>query len=322
MLASRTLLPDLQHEAADDRRRRPRWSARSSCRSSSRSRRRSTRRPQASSSTALVTVTSSRSFSFAQSSSKRVRIRNRAGIRCFSASSSRKLTSSGFAAVDRLRDPVPLLVRGEVGAEEEDLQVAVVVRPRRRTRRAAPAPRRACPSPWRRRTAPRCRPGRSPPSGSSLELLRVAGQGARSRPRRAPPRRAASGRRGRATCGSPSPSPARSDRRPPCGSARASASSRPRCPCGAAATSSSRLARPSSVASALALSPVRLARATMSSACSRASLRRSRYSASSSSASSRCRSRLLDVLRRSSRRAPRARREICGNANFAAARAS
>ena len=50
-----------------------------------------------SSSIALVRVTSSRWFASSQSSSKRLRIPNSAGIRCFSASSSRKLTSSGFA---------------------------------------------------------------------------------------------------------------------------------------------------------------------------------------------------------------------------------
>ncbi len=55
----------------------------------------------------------------------------------------------------------------------------------------------------------------------------------------------------------------------------------------AAASSSSRLARPSSIESAFVLSPDFFARATMSSACSRASLSRARYSSSSSSASSR-----------------------------------
>ena len=50
-----------------------------------------------SSSTALVTVTSSSLFSSAQSASKRLRMRKMTGIRCFSTSSSRKLTSSGSA---------------------------------------------------------------------------------------------------------------------------------------------------------------------------------------------------------------------------------
>ena len=50
-----------------------------------------------SSSTALVTVTPSRLFSLAQSESKWRRIRKRTGIRCFSSSRSRKLTSSGSA---------------------------------------------------------------------------------------------------------------------------------------------------------------------------------------------------------------------------------
>ena len=97
-----------------------------------------------SSSTALVTVTSSRLFSSAQSSSKRRRIRKITGIRCFSASSSRKLTSSGSAPSTELADPVPLLGRGEVGAEEEDLQVGGLVDRVGELRRAARGPRRAC----------------------------------------------------------------------------------------------------------------------------------------------------------------------------------
>ena len=71
------------------------------------------------------------------------------------------------AARDRLRDPLPLLRRGEVGAEEEDLQVVIGGDASANCAELLAGPRRARPSPWRRRTAPRCRPGRSPPSSSS-----------------------------------------------------------------------------------------------------------------------------------------------------------
>ena len=218
---------DLQHQAPDDALVDARSRARSCGRSAARSRRRPRSTTSGSSSTALVSVTSSCLFSSAQSSSNRSRIRKIAGIRCFSASSSRKLTNSGSAPETARGDPVALLGRGEVGAEEEHLQVAVlgdrvgelaelladlvelavllgdaeqgVGVDARDLLHYRPPP--GC----------RCRPGR------------------RSRPRRAPPRPAASGRRRRATCGSPSRWRARSGRRPPCGSARASAASRPRC---------------------------------------------------------------------------------------------
>ena len=188
----------------------------------------------------------------AQSSSKRLRIRKRAGIRCFSASSSRKLTSSGLGAGDRLRDPVPLLRRGEVGAEEEDLQVAVARRPRRRTRRAARGPRRARPSPWRRRTAPRRRRGRSPPSVPQPRSVVSPASAEKSTSASASSTSRFWSSRVERLAGRPSRSRARSGRRPPCGSAPASAGSRPRCRVRAAATSSSRFALPSSAASAFA----------------------------------------------------------------------
>ena len=54
------------------------------------------------------------------------RIRKITGIRCFSISSSRKLTSSGSASAIACFEALALLGRGEVGAEEEELQVAVV----------------------------------------------------------------------------------------------------------------------------------------------------------------------------------------------------
>ena len=107
---------------------------------------------------------------------------------------------------------------------------------------------------------------------------------------RGPPRSAASGRRRRGSCGSPSRSRARSGRRPPCGSARASAASRPRCRAwrrrAAPRASPCPRRRPRPWRSRPALR----ARAMMSSACSRASLSRARYSSSSLSASLRWRS--------------------------------
>ena len=54
-------------------------------------------------------------------------MRKISGIRCFSTSSSRKLTSSGSAPVIAALEPLLLLRRGEVGAEEEDLQLAIAV---------------------------------------------------------------------------------------------------------------------------------------------------------------------------------------------------
>ena len=54
-------------------------------------------------------------------------MRKISGIRCLSTSSSRKLISSGSAPVIARFEPLLLLRRGEVGAEEEDLQLAVAV---------------------------------------------------------------------------------------------------------------------------------------------------------------------------------------------------
>ena len=53
------------------------------------------------------------------------RMRKITGIRCFSISSSRKLTSSGSAPAIALHEPVLLLRGREVGAEEEQLHLAV-----------------------------------------------------------------------------------------------------------------------------------------------------------------------------------------------------
>ena len=54
-------------------------------------------------------------------------MRKIAGIRCFSARSDEEVRELVRSAVDRLLDALPLLLRGEVGAEEEDLQIAILV---------------------------------------------------------------------------------------------------------------------------------------------------------------------------------------------------
>ena len=148
-------------------RRRRGWPARPSGRSAARLSSPILLTTAGSSSTALVTVTSMRRFSCFQSSSNWRRMRKISGIRPFSISSSRKLTSSGSAPAIARFSPVDLLRRGEVGAEEEDLQVAGRDRRRRRTGRAARAARRACPSPCRPRREPRRIRGRPPASVSS-----------------------------------------------------------------------------------------------------------------------------------------------------------
>ena len=77
--------------------------------------------------TALVTVTGSSLFSSRHSRSNARRMRKIAGIRWRSASSSRKRTKFSSASSISLADALLLLLRGEVGREEEDLQVAVLV---------------------------------------------------------------------------------------------------------------------------------------------------------------------------------------------------
>ena len=94
-------------------------------------------------------------------------MRKISGIRCLSISSSRKLIELGVGAGDRPLRPVVLLGRGEVGAEEEDLQLAVAVERRRRTGPAGRGSRPACPSPWRPRRGRRRMRERRPASSSS-----------------------------------------------------------------------------------------------------------------------------------------------------------
>ena len=91
------------------------------------------------------------------------RMRKIAGMRWFSISSSRKLRKIGLGVRDRALQAVLLLLRREVGREEEDLQLAVLVERVGELRRAARAPRRACPGPRRPRTASGRRRRRSPP---------------------------------------------------------------------------------------------------------------------------------------------------------------
>ena len=193
----------------------------------------------------------------------------------------------GVGAADRAPQPRRLLRRGEVGAEEEDLQLAVAVDARRRTGRARRGSRRACPSPWPRRRGPRRI--RELPRASAPRLLRAGESREVDLAQRLLDEaalvllveRLAGDLLGRQhgevgdlladLLAASAASPLRcrgSPRRP---APRAS-------PC-----------RPS-VASDSAVSAALRARAMMSSACSRASVRRWRYSASSSSDSLRCRS--------------------------------
>ncbi len=122
-------------------------------------------------------VTGSSLFSSAHSASKSRRMRNSAGIRWRSASSSRKLTRRSSASLTIRPIAVLLLLRREVGREEEDLQVAVARRARRRTGRARRARGRGRRSPWRPRTAHASRPRRSLPSSCPAPLPRPASVG-------------------------------------------------------------------------------------------------------------------------------------------------
>ena len=128
---------DLQHDAAEDLRHRRGSTARPPRRSGVRPRAPILSTTAGSSSTALVTVTSRRRFSCFQSSSYSRRMRKISGIRCF--------LDQQLEEVDRAPARRPTTARpspssfsggGEVGAEEEDLQLTVC---RRRRRRTAPS---------------------------------------------------------------------------------------------------------------------------------------------------------------------------------------
>ena len=216
-------------------------------------------------------------------------------------------------AVDGLVQAVLLLLGGEVGREEEHLQVAVARETRRRPGRAARGPRRACRRPAPPRRATGRRRWRSPPSrpqpsfaaqGGEVELgegvldqaaLVVVGERlARDL------LRGEDGEVGDLVADL-------LDRR---------GWSPPRSRGGSAPSAPRACAWPRRATRPPACSPVLRARATISSAWSRASASRSRYSASSSSASVRVRSAesidsSIACWRLSSASAMR------GNANFA-----
>ena len=184
--------------------------------------------------------------------------------------------------------PVALLGRGEVRAEEEDLQLAVAVERVGELAELLADLVELVRPPWRPRRARRRIRGRSPP---------LACSSLRCRSRRRPERREVHlGERLldqllvvlvvsdlRVSFSVASTVRSATSLRICSSERRVSVSMSLR----AAATSSSRLALPSAVASATAASAALRARAAMSSACSRASFRRARYSARSSSASSR-----------------------------------
>ena len=123
-----------------------------------------------SSSTALVTVTGSSWFSSAHSASNSRRMRNSAGMRWRSASSSRKFTKRSSASVTIFLHAVALLLGREVRREQEHLERRGPRRAPRRTRPARRGRGRARRAPSRPRTASGRRPRRSPPCPSCRSL--------------------------------------------------------------------------------------------------------------------------------------------------------
>ena len=208
------------------------------------------------------------------------------GMRCFSISSSRKLVSSGSASLQRRARARPLLLGREVRREEEDLEVVarvdrvgelaeLLVHDVEAAR--ARGPPRAAPGRRRRRSPPR-RPLVLRGQHREVELaerlldeaaLVVGGQ------------RLARDLLGRED---------RQVRDLVADLRRSRDASRPRCRGGSARAAARGARAPRRWPRAPASSAVRRARATISSACSRASFSRSRYSARSSSASWRVRS--------------------------------
>ena len=88
-------------------------------------------------------------------------------MRCFSISSSRKFRITGSASVTARSSPSFFSCGGEVGREEEDLQLARLVERVGERAELLAHRRRACPGPWRPRTASGRRPWRSLPSAPS-----------------------------------------------------------------------------------------------------------------------------------------------------------
>ena len=120
--ASRIAFPTWKSQVPDDPLHRRGWSDRPACRSAFQPCVGDFPGPAGSSSTALVTVTSIRSFPSSRGHRNRAGSENRRH-RCFSMSNSRKL-EFGRGPLDRLVRAVELLLRGEVGTEE-DRELAV-----------------------------------------------------------------------------------------------------------------------------------------------------------------------------------------------------
>ena len=122
-------------------------SARRCALSGGRSRRRRAGRPTASSSTALVIWTGRSLLASSHSRSYSRRTRKITGMRWFSSSSVEEVDDRLVGAVTALSQAVLLLLGGEVGREEEHLQLARLVERVGELRRAARARRRACRAP-------------------------------------------------------------------------------------------------------------------------------------------------------------------------------
>ena len=233
-------------------------------------------RSPSSSSTALVIVTGRSLFASLPERSYSRRTRKMTGMRWFSTSSSRKLIEHRVGAVDRAVAARPASPRSRSTARRRTLQLAVLVERVGELRRAARGRRRACPAPGRPRTASARRPGRSLPWASSGAPRRSAREKSSSPSASSTSRCWSSSveRLARDLLG-------RQDRQVgdlACGSPGSRGASRPRCR-GASARAAPRAWRcASSSDSRSCASPVLRARATISSACARASLSRSRYS--------------------------------------------